>query len=386
MSPLHRSLVLAPVVASLSLSACAPRETWLQLPEPTGAHEVGVTTATLVDVDRAERFGKGESPRVLTVTTWYPAEPTGQEEPAPALLDLGADDVRAGIKAMGLPGSVADALEATDTAAWLDAPVSQAETTWPVLLFSHGFLAVPEFYSGAAAELASHGYVVVSINHPYEAAATVTDYGEVIEGKLARFMFRIVPQMLGVPAMAELEAGPEKAERTERLLEKNTLLGESIEEWVADSAFVLDELERDGLAPLAGRLDLDRVGALGHSFGGATAVALAMDDPRIDAAINWDGFQFGDVYGREVPVPTLMIESEQIPAANEMILGDTETVDTILFEGILHLGISDLAYVGGLSDRDLEKKIGTDAAEAMDAIVRVSLDHMDAHVGGAGEE
>ena len=64
-----------------------------------------------------------------------------------------------------------------------------------------------------------------------------------------------------------------------------------------DVAFILDELARqaaDSTSPLAGRLDLARIGMSGHSFGALTTQAvggeqlplgLAKADPRIKAAI-----------------------------------------------------------------------------------------------------
>jgi dienelactone hydrolase len=63
-----------------------------------------------------------------------------------------------------------------------------------------------------------------------------------------------------------------------------------IEERKADIAFVLDTLGDGGpgLEPLAGHIDLSRIGIMGHSNGGVAA-AEACADPRIDACLNIDG-------------------------------------------------------------------------------------------------
>ena len=64
--------------------------------------------------------------------------------------------------------------------------------------------------------------------------------------------------------------------------------------WTADVRFVLDELERMSEAGfLDGRLDARRAGILGHSFGGATAGQVCLEDPRCLAGCNLDGLQVG---------------------------------------------------------------------------------------------
>jgi dienelactone hydrolase len=47
--------------------------------------------------------------------------------------------------------------------------------------------------------------------------------------------------------------------------------------------------------PFFGRPDLTRIGMLGWSFGGATSLQMSRDDPRVKAAVNYDGDLFGDV-------------------------------------------------------------------------------------------
>jgi predicted dienelactone hydrolase len=68
-----------------------------------------------------------------------------------------------------------------------------------------------------------------------------------------------------------------------------------------DVTFAIDQMtkmDREGDSPLKGRLDLDRIGVAGHSFGGYTTLAIAgevfilpdgsqrsLPDPRVKAAI-----------------------------------------------------------------------------------------------------
>jgi dienelactone hydrolase len=79
--------------------------------------------------------------------------------------------------------------------------------------------------------------------------------------------------------------------------------------WKDDARFALDRLEalnRDP-GPLQGKLDLTRIGAFGWSFGGALAVQLTRDDPRVIAAVNHDGQLFDDVRQAGTSRPVMLI-------------------------------------------------------------------------------
>jgi predicted dienelactone hydrolase len=78
--------------------------------------------------------------------------------------------------------------------------------------------------------------------------------------------------------------------------------------WIDDSRFVLDKLEvlNRTEGPFRGRLDLDRVGMLGWSFGGAAALEMLRTDPRVKAAVNHDGRLFGGTMTRPIGRPFMM--------------------------------------------------------------------------------
>lgn len=65
--------------------------------------------------------------------------------------------------------------------------------------------------------------------------------------------------------------------------------------------------------PFWQRVDVDRVGFLGFSLGGAVAVEAAMTDSRIKAAINLDGSLYGDTASKGPMVPYLFIASDSPP-------------------------------------------------------------------------
>src|SRR5262249_54516526 len=60
----------------------------------------------------------------------------------------------------------------------------------------------------------------------------------------------------------------------------------------------------------AGRLDFARLGAVGHSFGGATALQFCREDARCRAAIDLDGIPFGSVVTDGLAKPAMFLLSD----------------------------------------------------------------------------
>jgi predicted dienelactone hydrolase len=150
--------------------------------------------------------------------------------------------------------------------------------------------------------LASHGYIVMALNHAFLSSGMRFANGSMIGLEILR---RPNPfpndaqQDRDEDALQAQLADPrstttERAELVRRLAGVNP---SSTERWAdfhvlmsGDQRFLLDSL--GSLPPsLADRLDLDRVGVLGMSSGGtATHITCAMD-PRCRAGLNMDGFQ-----------------------------------------------------------------------------------------------
>lgn len=59
------------------------------------------------------------------------------------------------------------------------------------------------------------------------------------------------------------------------------------------------------------RLALVHVGLLGYSFGGSAAATLALDDPRVAAVVNMDGWMFGPAAARGVSQPYLLFSDDE---------------------------------------------------------------------------
>ena len=289
-------LLIVVGVAALVALALVATGTYrhLGLPAPTGEYSVGKTYVTWTDSSRLEDLSPNpDDQRELPLQIWYPAEPSG-ERTAPYIPNLAK--ISAGLRQAGEVNRFeAWGLKHVRTHAVVDAPVAKAKPKYPVVIFSPGNSTNIEFYSSYAEELASQGYVVVGINHPYDAAAV-----ELSDGTIA-----VVPP----------ESAPDQA-RTARRVQVRS----------ADILYVLDHLgdlnSTNGV--LKERINPDRVSVAGHSLGGIAASQAAAADPRFKSCLNLDGLQGGGPFsvrpGEAIPSqPFLLItkDSTWTPARSE---------------------------------------------------------------------
>jgi dienelactone hydrolase len=254
------------------------------LPAPTGRYAVGRTSYDWIDAERAEIYSSNpQDRRELFVWVWYPAAPEADAERATYLPEPWAPTGQfLGLDATGLQSHAgADAAMATDQA------------NYPALVMSpSGF--PPLLLAAIGEELASHGYVVVGVNHTYETAVTVFADG------------RTIPVNPDAQAGA---LGPQTGPYEERLRRRAAVC----EYKAADLASVGDWLGRltaDGNGPLAGRVDGDRLGAFGHSFGGNAALEWCRHDRRCLAAANLDGALWTEVGRVGLSRPVLQVLAE----------------------------------------------------------------------------
>ena len=226
------------------------------------------------------------NPRHVPVTIFYPAAAAGK----PASYYPGLATLPEG------PG--AEALASEFGKSWnllregkIQIEISEntpaAAGHFPILVFSPG-LGVPAFaYTLQLGELASHGFIVFALDHPYDTPCVQLPDGKVILGA-----DRHVPN--GPPTLAGFKVDAER---------------EAV--WVSDTLFALEHIRKLNSNPGAfeGRLDLSKLGLFGHSMGGRVAVKMCQLMPEVLACLNQDGGLFGvDFHTHEV-LPLVLPDS-----------------------------------------------------------------------------
>ena len=353
------------------------------LPAPTGRYAVGTTAWRVTDGTRAEVFASPAVPRQVEVVAWYPAASSrGTRAP---YLRWGLAEVQGFAQLLGGARTAFDSLAGVRTHAVIDAPPASSPKRLPVLVFSHGYGSMPSAHAALLEDLASHGYAVLSIVHPYESGAAMLADGRVVsfrdeQGVLRQPYLDVVGEWSREDAtMAEVTRSPDEDEQRRVLrgyLSSLPHTDAALRRWVGDTALVLDKLssvQRDSVGGrLAARLDAGRVGVFGHSMGGVTAGQFCVEDRRCAAGLNLDGIpQYGSMIDRPLGRPFLMVYSARAGrrGASDSIYrraaSDYYRVDV---EGTLHLDFSDMIFwQGPLRDR---KALGALPAVRATAITR----------------
>jgi predicted dienelactone hydrolase len=297
----------------------------LELPRPTGPFKVGTTWLDFTDPDRPETFTADPGDRrELSVRVWYPAEVTGSEEPCPYV------ESAAALPAQGLTEEVRlalarlnERLSSIKTHSYKNAPVRAGAGAFPVVLYSHGYWAGMNQSTTLMEELASHGFVTASIGHWFETNSVTRADGSVVrfDSRNPEFMLRGREREKSLPmerALAQT-TDPAKLDSLFReIMATRPKTLESLGIWAADISFVIDRLEElnESHEMFKGKLDLGRIGVIGHSFGGAASGQVCLTDDRVTAGINMDGLQMGDMINRPVRKPFVFMHHDNQQAAN----------------------------------------------------------------------
>jgi predicted dienelactone hydrolase len=323
-------------IAALLGSLWLERKSDTTLPTPTGPFAVGRATHVWSDATHADSFApQPGTKRELLAWIWYPAvarqSPPTVEDYLPSPLRTATERGR-----VALINLLTRDLSRVRAHSIRDSDVSPQQRSYPVVVMmgALGFTTLAE-------DLASHGYVVVSVEAPYRSGLVVFPDGRVIRG---------LPQN-----NPETVAGPQKEQLAIRLQGAAS----------ADIGFALDQLERlnasDPSGKFLGRLDLQRVGVFGHSLGGAIALQFCHDDSRCKAVIDVDGAPHGSVIGEGVTQPLMFLVSDHGSASDadsRQIKANIRSIfDRLPSDRRLHIMIQDANHYSFSDDAMLKSQL-----------------------------
>ena len=335
----------------------APGPARLTLPTPTGPHRIGTVDLHLVDRSRPDPVAGPGHYRELMASVWYPATRDARRHPVAPWMPVAP--MRALLESAGFDP---DAAAAPLTAGHEGAPVLAGRL--PVIVFSHGAGGHRSEATIVVQELASHGYVVVTVDHTYDA------FTEFPDGRLS--------------------------------VDREDV---SFTPWDSthDILFVLDRIEdlaagrnpdaehRPLPAGLGAALDPRRIGMFGWSKG-ATATALVMnEDRRVRAGLSFDGPMESQPRATDIDRPFMLMTagfSRAEPAVEEFwafLHGWRLNVQAV---GAVHSAYVDhqwlvpqLATIIGMSEAELESWVGTlDPARAVRIQQAYPLAFFDLHL------
>lgn len=323
--------------------------------ETTGEHGVEVSQAILVDPNRVESFETDGSNREVPVYFFYPEDADGTQK-------------------------------------------------YPVVLFSHGAFGYYPSNTSTYMELASHGYVVISLDHPYHSFFT-----EDTDGKL----ITVNPEFLNEIMYINEDTTPE--EEIYALSSKWLTIREDDINFVLDTMetasdqkalskdWFLGKTEETKIVNILNSMDCSKIGLMGHSLGGAAVVSIGRERDDISAVVDLDGTMLGEQIGFEngayimeedpYPIAILSIDNEEHHIqgeqsgsyyVNNVILDNALDGHNTYFAGSGHMNFTDLP----LFAPPLANMLGTgtiDVDDCIETMNQIILDYMNHYLKGEGE-
>lgn len=233
----------------------------------------------------------------------------------------------------------------------------------PVIVFTHDVGYRPEYYTTLLEYLAAQGYVVFCLQH----APELSRYSIL---PLKRSGFPAIAPMKGMISIQwqlalrqiQLLTKEQTYARWEKLKQMTQRLyhfGDELFVWARQNQRLINYVKvisKESASALPterfhGRLNTDRIFAIGHGWGGAVSAINAQNDKHIGAVVNLNGFQFGTVVNQIYRTPLLMIYAEPYAGMNDIAYFPFPERKPEVIEGSSHASFSDLMFWEKESDQ-----------------------------------
>jgi len=278
------------------------------LPNPSGPFAVGTLDRVMIDPARTNLYRYSPPTNTFMVTFWYPAEPPGAGVLPDAMWDRRMAGDSSWYSFLGINTRWATITPPAVGHRFVGVPLAASVGRFPVVLQSHGHVEFRKGKSHEFEELASHGYIVVAVDHT-DCWGTEFPDGRYLLGNHSS---QDVPGRL------------------------------------KDMQFLVDELARlDSSDPFfAGRLDLDRVGIFGFSAGGEV-VETCRTNSRVKCAALYSATNL-QLSSAGLQKPLLAVLGENDANYDENLwLFNTETNNATILQisGADHPTCTDVAWM-----------------------------------------
>lgn len=309
--------------------------------ETTGSYPVATASYTYTDADRVETYTDSGEKRSLNVKFWYPDNASG---------------------------------------------------TYPLIIFSHGAFGVNTSNETLFNELASHGYVIGSIDHTYHCFFTTHADGTTI--------------WIDSGYMQEVSAENARSDPQGSFALYQKWMGLRMGDINFVIDHILEETQNDQADRVYQLVDKSKIGVMGHSLGGSAALGIGRMREDVRAVIALESPFLYDIQGVEngafvytpekYPLPVLNVYSDGAwnilgdrpqYAENFALLSDTPAnAYNIHISGVGHLTLTDFALTSPILTRMLNGHASTTSAvECLTRINQITLNFFDSFLKDKGE-
>jgi hypothetical protein len=282
------------------------------IPHPSGTFEIGSSILFFRDSTRLDLFShEKNSFREFSVRTWYPASPGKTDKRVPYMQTDEAGYLAIQMKA---PAFMLSHFKYIKTDSYINA--KPVEGLFPVIFYSPSGCIVDN--TTLFQELASHGYIVISIGHPYWNAFYYDERSKAQPLDVNNEHYKAIWEEENSSEVASIKEVITNAKDIQSRKVAQEMLNnymphevEDIRLWAEDISFLLDQIEGKALNDEAifNNIDTSKVGVIGFSKGGAAAGQFCVSDNRCKAGINLSGFMFGDAVEKAFTKPFMIMES-----------------------------------------------------------------------------
>lgn len=287
-----------------------------KLPQPTGTYLVGTVTYEWTDVARNISYSSYPSDnRKIITQLWYPATADSNAQKAPY-------------------NALSDDYKHVQTNSILSPAFANMASKAPLVIFCPGRGVERFAYTALAEELASHGYVVASIDMPEIGYVYYQDG------------FTLTPSTK-YRAPRGLMAGP--YEKVDEFYEEATQTGTRDVQFVLQNIMILSKKDPSGR--FISKIDMANIGLFGHSLGGRIAGNVAVKNRGVKALITMEGIPPRDVrYKGLLRIPCAMwVSTGTLPFAkdNYQVLIDNRKarVDLVELKKFGHNSVTDFPLI-----------------------------------------